>query len=416
MRRGNDRRHGAGRHTTLFLAIFGVVQLVLAGRVLVRMISSFGGSPLREASGSLGARVTVIVPVLNEEARLEPCLDGLRQQGPEVAEILVVDGGSTDGTRGIVARAAKQDARIRWLDASPVPREVNGKAWNLQTGLAAARGDSGWVMTMDADVRPETGLVAALVARAESDGLEVLSGATRQRLSGLAEAFLHPAMLTSLVYRYGIPGGSTSNPDAVQANGQCMLIRHQRLREINGFADGLGSLCEDVTVARRLARAGYSVGFAETGPLATAGMYDSASDAWRNWPRSLTMIDQYAGLSVPMRLAEVIFVQALPPIVTVAGTVAEARQMHSGRGGNTATPASGRLSDALAWVLTLNRVLSIVRLGVMVGSARAYARRPLTYWLSPLADGPVAVRLVVSAMRRTHTWRGRSVRRGGPPA
>ena len=416
MRCDDRQRRRTVRPATLLLTVFGVIQLVLAVRVLARMIASFGGAPLRQTAASSTTRVTVIVPVLNEEARLEPCLDGLRRQGPEVTEILVADGGSTDATRDIVARAAQQDARIRWVDAAPVPAEVNGKAWNLQAGLAAASADGEWVLTVDADVRPEAGLVAALVERADRDGLAVLSGATRQRLSGAAEAVVHPAMLTSLVYRYGIPGGSTSNSDAVQANGQCMLIRHQRLREIDGFHDGFASLCEDVTIARRLARAGYSVGFAETGPLAAAGMYDSASDAWRNWPRSLTMIDQYAGLSVPIRLAEVVFVQALPPLVTLAGTVVEARRLRSRQDGTPAISAPGLLPDALAWVLTQNRVLSIVRIGVLAGSARAYTNRPLTYWLSPLADGPVAVRLLISAIRRDHTWRGRPVRRGGPSA
>jgi dolichol-phosphate mannosyltransferase len=41
--------------------------------------------------------------------------------------------------------------------------------------------------------------------------------------------------------------------------------------------------------------------------------------------------------------------------------------------------------------------------------ARAYAGRPSTYWLSPLADLPVALRLWRMARRRHHTWRGRAL-------
>jgi hypothetical protein len=36
-------------------------------------------------------------------------------------------------------------------------------------------------------------------------------------------------------------------------------------------------------------------------------------------------------------------------------------------------------------------------------------QRPWTYWLSPLADLPVALALFVSALRRRHTWRGREL-------
>lgn len=53
------------------------------------------------------------------------------------------------------------------------------------------------------------------------------------------------------------------------------------------------------------------------------------------------------------------------------------------------------------------------RMGVLFGTARAYRCRPWSYWLSPLCDLPVAFKLGSSALRRRHTWRGRSIVRGG---
>ena len=46
---------------------------------------------------------------------------------------------------------------------------------------------------------------------------------------------------------------------------------------------------------------------------------------------------------------------------------------------------------------------------VLAGTARAYPNPPWTYWLSPLADLPVAIKLLQSAFRRQHTWRGRTI-------
>jgi dolichol-phosphate mannosyltransferase len=57
----------------------------------------------------------------------------------------------------------------------------------------------------------------------------------------------------------------------------------------------------------------------------------------------------------------------------------------------------------------VNAVLGAVRLGVLGGTARAYRRRPWTYWLSPLSDVPVALALWRSLGRREHTWRGRKM-------
>jgi dolichol-phosphate mannosyltransferase len=65
--------------------------------------------------------------------------------------------------------------------------------------------------------------------------------------------------------------------------------------------------------------------------------------------------------------------------------------------------AAGSLTFAAAAILTC------VRAGVLCGAARAYVHRPWTYWLSPLADIPVAGALFVSALRRNHTWRGRAL-------
>lgn len=391
-----------------------VLQLGLAARVVLRLVRSANRPKVRPTSettvGSSGS-VTVLLPVLNEATRLGPCLDGLAAQGPEVAAILVIDGGSSDGTIALANDHAQRDPRIRVIDAAPVPDDWNGKAWNLQRGLTDGVVPTPWILTIDADVRPQAGLVRALLGHAETEGVAVLSGATRQRLSGAAEGLVHPALLTSLVYRYGIPGGSTSDPDEVQANGQCMLIRRDALESIGGFAVGQRSVCEDVTVARRLAIAGHRVGFAETGDLVDVAMYESAGEAWRNWPRSLTMRDQFAGHAVAVRLAEVALVQGLPLLVTATGLIRQRRHHYpSGlkRGGGG---SSGGQFRAVEFLIGLNRVLVLLRFGILAGMVRAYHRPPLTYWLSPLLDAPVAVRLIQSALRRVHSWRGRKITR-----
>ncbi len=95
-----------------------LIQAVAAARVIGRLVATRGGKPIRDLGrwDARQGRVAVVVPVLNEQARLAPCLEGLIAQGSEVAEILVVDGGSTDGTRAVVDGFAARDPRIRWID------------------------------------------------------------------------------------------------------------------------------------------------------------------------------------------------------------------------------------------------------------------------------------------------------------
>jgi dolichol-phosphate mannosyltransferase len=373
-----------------------LAQAVLALRVVTRLVATAGGRRI-EAVGGVGEgrpSVTVLVPVLNEAARLAPCLEGLVAQGPEVAEILVVDGGSTDGTREIATQFAARDPRLQIMISPPYAPGVNGKAHNLAHGLAHPSPETAWVLTIDADVRPRSGLVAALLQHASREEVDALSVATRQRLSGPGEALLHPSMLTTLVYRFGIPGTATADPHAVQANGQCFLLRRDILAAVDGFSGVLDSVCEDVTLARSIAAAGHRVGFYEAaGALVSVAMYASAGDAWRNWLRSLPMRDRFWGRSGWLGLTEVALVQAAP--LPLAALLA-------GRPGS-----AGLLGR-------LNLILLAVRLGVLAGTARAYVARPWSYWLSPMCDVPVALGVLLSAMRRVHSWRGRPVTRGEP--
>ncbi len=399
-------------------------QVLLGGHVVWRLARTARGRRIgAEPDASPGGeRVTVIVPVLNEEHRLAPCLDGLVAQGGEVAEVLVVDGGSTDGTRGLIEAAARRDARVRLLAASPIPPGWNGKAHGLQVGLECAATSSAWVLTVDADVRPVPALARSLLEHARAERVEALSVATLQRLSGAAEGLLHPALLATLVYRFGIPGHATDRVQAVQANGQCFLARRDVLGRVGGFASVRDSLNEDVTLARSLAAAGCRVGFYETDGLAEVAMYAGWRDAWRNWTRSLPLRDRYAGLAGWLGLAEVALVQALPlPLAMglwLRGRRAKPPLAASMLRGNRWLPFVSLQywggEEALRPLLIVNAGLAAVRLGVLGGMARAYPGRPWTYWLSPVCDPAAAVGVWWSAFRRRHAWRGRTVVRGGP--
>lgn len=385
------------------LAMVLLLQAVLGFRVVSRLARTASGSRIAivAVSGDPVIGCSVIVPVLNESARLSPCLAGLSAAGPEVREILVVDGGSDDGTQRLIGEWTARDARIRTIDASPVPADWNGKAWGLQAGFDRSDPANSWILTMDADVRPAPGLVPALIAHAQAEDVVALSAATRQTLSGAAEGIVHPAMLATLVYRFGIPGQATNRVAETQANGQCFLARRDALARSGGFAAVRGSLSEDVTLARSLVAAGGRVGFYETDGLVSVAMYTGWRDAWVNWTRSLPLRDQYWGAHGPLGLAEIVAAQALPvPVALVLRRVAM-------------RPGAGRL-PRLGW--RLNAVLAVTRFGVLAGMSRAYDGRPWTYWLSPLADVPVAAALIVSAARRTHRWRGRVIERREPGA
>ncbi len=202
-------------------------------------------------------------------------------------------------------------------------------------------------------------------------------------------------MLTTLVYRYGIPGSATTDGDEVQANGQCFLARVDALRRIDGFRSGQGAISEDVTIARALAAQGIAVGFHEPAggvELVDVEMYDGWRDAWRNWTRSLPMRDHQSGAGWWLKMAEMTLALGLPFPVLLAWT------------GRWRTGPRDRQA-----LIRLNLGLVIMRYGVAAGMRRAYRETPLTYWLSPLIDPAACVKIWMAALRRRHEWRGRSI-------
>ena len=90
------------------------------------------------------AKVSLIVPVYNVEKYLERCMDSCARQTLVDLEILCVNDGSTDGSRGILEWYAGRDSRIQILD-----RENGGVSAARNAGMNAARGE--WIMFLDAD-------------------------------------------------------------------------------------------------------------------------------------------------------------------------------------------------------------------------------------------------------------------------
>lgn len=99
-------------------------------------------------------RISTIIPTLNESQNLLPLLDKL-EATPGIHEVIVADGGSTDGTQELAAR------RARLTLSEP------GRGLQLRAGVREATGDV--LLFLHADVLPPAD-VAAQIQRATSAG------------------------------------------------------------------------------------------------------------------------------------------------------------------------------------------------------------------------------------------------------
>ncbi len=176
-------------------------------------------------------RVSVVVPVLNEEARIERKLRSLLESGPW-HEILVVDGRSGDRT----LEKACSVGGVRVLESE------RGRALQMNAGAEEATGDVLLFLHADVELPPDAlGHVAGALAEPE-----VVAGAFRtwtvsEGRGGALAPLLHLADLRS---RYtGLPYGD-----------QALFVRAGVFHRLGGFPDQ--PLMEDLELSRRLRRAG----------------------------------------------------------------------------------------------------------------------------------------------------------------
>jgi len=112
--------------------------------------------------------VSIIVPVLNEAALIRPFLEHVRAVAPDT-EIIVVDGGSDDGTPELCAGLANQ-----------ILKAQTGRARQMNAGARLAEGDVFWFLHADSII-PSNALdeIAAVLHDKSNAG-----GCFRLRLPG----------------------------------------------------------------------------------------------------------------------------------------------------------------------------------------------------------------------------------------
>jgi rSAM/selenodomain-associated transferase 2 len=178
-----------------------------------------------------GAGIGVIVPVLNEArlvGELVPALERLARE----AEVIVVDGGSADGTRASLALAAARGS-FRLVDA---PR---GRASQMNAGALASTAPI--LLFLHADTRLPAGALER-VRRAIDGG--AVGGCFKLRIATADPRLRLAASIINLRSRL-LPSATGD---------QAIFVRRDAFERLGGFRPI--ALCEDLDLVGRLAALG----------------------------------------------------------------------------------------------------------------------------------------------------------------
>ena len=200
--------------------------------------------------------VTVLIAAYNEEDGIEQTIAAiLAQDYAGAVSVLVIDDGSSDGTRDVVRRLAERDEHVTLIEA-----EHGGKAAALNQGLACA--STPLIATVDADTLLVPTALRRIVTRLliDPDGTVAVAGSVLVRNSrgGLV------ARMQEWDYQLGITAVKRQQAllgATLVAQGAFSVYRTEAMRLAGGWPDRIG---EDIVATWSLIEHGGRTAFEPT--------------------------------------------------------------------------------------------------------------------------------------------------------
>ncbi len=196
--------------------------------------------------------VTVAMPVLDEEAQVAASIASVLEQTLGDLELLVVDGGSTDGTLDRVRPLAARDPRVRVLEN---PHRTIPRALNIALGQARGR----YLARVDGHGTIEATYLARAVTALDADPRLGAVGGLRV---GVARTAAGVAVATALSSRFGVGDSINHYARTAQETDHASfgVVRIEVLHRLGGWDEQLLAN-EDVDLDFRIMGLGYRIRF-----------------------------------------------------------------------------------------------------------------------------------------------------------
>jgi len=266
------------------------------------------------APGAPAPSVTAVVPARNEAdvvGRSVASLAAQRYAGE--FHIILVDDASDDGTAAIARQAAPE---LRVISAPPLPPGWTGKMWAVAVGVRAATSD--YVLLTDADIVHPPEHLAALVARAQDGGYDLVSYMVRLHCRSLAEQTLIPAFVFFFFLLYPPAWIRDPRRRTAGAAGGCMLVRRAALERIGGIARIAGELIDDCALARAVKDSGGRVWLGLSDTAVSVRRYRTFGEIGRMISRSAYTQLGHSPLVLAGTVAGLAVTYLAPPLLTIA--------------------------------------------------------------------------------------------------
>ena len=210
---------------------------------------------LKAKEGCSWPGVVAVIPARNESEVIGQTIPTvLGQLYPGRVSVYLVDDRSSDGTADIAKAAAREADKgfsFKVLMGKERPEGWAGKVWALQQGVEEAKTvDHEYLWFTDADIAHSPDVLASLVARAEEEGLDMVSVMAKLHVSTFWDKLLIPAFVFFFGKLYPFHWVNNHEKSTAAAAGGCVLVRKERLVGGGGLESMRDAIIDDCTLAR----------------------------------------------------------------------------------------------------------------------------------------------------------------------
>lgn len=260
--------------------------------------------------------LSVIVPARDEEDVVGSCLESLVAQSEEGFrlgrewELIVVDDGSSDGTRRVAEGIAGVTVVV------PPLLEVGKKAWftgktnACWAGAQAARGRL--LLFTDADTVHEAGNLSRARHEMEKYDVALLTYSPRQLTTGLAQRMVMPLVFAELAIAYPMKRVNDGDDRTAAANGQFLLVQRETYFAVGGHRGVGREVLEDVALARAVKRTKAGIRFRYAPDALSTRMYRTTTAMMEGWTKNLALLFPSPVAMALLRLLDLALIVGLP--------------------------------------------------------------------------------------------------------
>ena len=335
--------------------------------------------------------ISAIIPARNEEAAIARAVESVAAQ-PEVAEVIVVDDQSSDGTAAILRDLAVRIQKLKVLDAGDLPRGWIGKNHAAAVGAAAASGD--WLLLTDADTYHYPGSARKALGDAADHEAVLVSYSPEQEMETFWERALIPFVYCRLAARFSFARINGPRQTDAAANGQFLMIRRDAYDLVGGHTAVAGEILEDVALARRAKQQGFGIYFAAPASVVRTRMYRSFGAMWQGWTKNLYPLMGGGARSLLLELLEA------SPVIELAALLGVLTLYVAGFRSVLLPAGTGVVTGMLLW-RNISQLAALHRNRYPISYIKYYFAGALVY----------SAALVESWWKSTHggvVWKGRT--------